>query len=118
MFSVNVVGSNNATDGVEQISWEAWLCSFAFLCAFMLVMVELLDRMQNENIELKARVTHLEAHIAQWDEHDDTLVTQLNEWKRRALNAERECTVHLVRALNAERECTVHLVRAPRSSVS
>ena len=92
MFSVNVVGSNNATDG------GAWLCSFAFLCAFVLVMVELLDRMQNKNIELQARVTHLEAHIAEWDEHGDTLVTQLNEWKRRALNAERECTVHLVRA--------------------
>ena len=62
------------------------------------VMVELFDRVHNENIELKARVTRLETHIEQLEAQSDTMVTQLNEWKRWALNAERECTVQSVRA--------------------
>ena len=62
------------------------------------VMVELFDRVHNENIELKARVTRLETHIEQLEAQGDTMVTQLNEWKRWALNAERECTVQSVRA--------------------
>ena len=39
MFAVNVVGANDATDGEQQMSWGAWLCSFAFLAVFMLPLV-------------------------------------------------------------------------------
>lgn len=39
MFAVNVVGNNDAVDGNQQISWGAWMCSFAFLAVFMLPLI-------------------------------------------------------------------------------
>lgn len=39
MFSVNVVGNNDATDGERRLSCGEWMCSFAFLAVFMLPLI-------------------------------------------------------------------------------